>query len=55
MRDEEGLIARIVEQAIATGTSVEHVGDMHDRLLLVVATEASKSLVPSLQKRLAEN
>jgi aspartokinase len=55
IRDEEGMIAHIVEQAIAIGAPVEHVGDMHDRLLLVVPTEASRTLVPSLQKRLAES
>jgi len=52
MRDEEGLIARIVEQAIATGATIEHVGDMHDRLLLVVETTASERLVPDLAQKL---
>lgn len=36
MRDEEGMIAGIVRRAIQTGVSVDHVTDMHDRMLLVL-------------------
>lgn len=39
IRDEEGMIAKILRTTIATCTQVDHVGDMHDRLLLVVRTE----------------
>lgn len=43
MRDEEGMIAGILRQAIQTGISVDHVTDMHDRMLLVMKeTEASR-------------
>lgn len=36
IRDEEGLLAEIVQEAIALGAQIDHVGDGHDRLLLVV-------------------
>lgn len=39
IRDEEGMIANILKTTIATGTVVDHVGDMHDRMLMVVRTE----------------
>jgi len=35
MRDEDGLVASIVSHAIASGARIEHLGDMHDRLLIV--------------------
>ncbi|HVT10990.1 MAG TPA: hypothetical protein VHE55_01880 [Fimbriimonadaceae bacterium] len=51
MRDEEGLIARIVLESIASGVRVDHVSDMHDRMLIVVdAEEAAK-----LKDRIEEN
>ena len=36
MRDEAGLLARLVSTAIASGTEIDHMGDMHDRVLFVV-------------------
>ncbi len=36
IRDEEGLLAEVVQEAIALGAQIDHVGDGHDRLLLVV-------------------
>ena len=39
MRDEEGLIASIVRDTIASGARVNHIGDMHDRMLMVVDAE----------------
>ena len=36
IRDEEGMIAGIVQTAIKNGIRIDHVGDMHDRMLLVV-------------------
>ncbi|MBS1708859.1 MAG: hypothetical protein JSS65_09085 [Armatimonadetes bacterium] len=48
MRDEEGLIARLVSTAIASGTEIDHMGDMHDRVLFVV----SKNDVEALQSAL---
>lgn len=50
IRDEEGLIAKIVKSAIATGDEVDHIGDMHDRLLIVLPSEAAANLCESIEK-----
>jgi aspartokinase len=39
IRDEEGIVARIIRATFATGAHVDHIGDMHDRMLLVVRNE----------------
>lgn len=39
IRDEEGLIAGIVQTAIASGATIDHIGDMHDRMLMVVSDD----------------
>ncbi|MEZ0325606.1 MAG: hypothetical protein ACAH95_06850 [Fimbriimonas sp.] len=39
IRDEEGMIANILQTTITTCAQVDHVGDMHDRMLMVVRTE----------------
>lgn len=39
IRDEEGMIADIVQNLISTGAPVDHLGDMHDRVLMVLRTE----------------
>jgi aspartokinase len=44
MRDEEGLIAGIVQSAIASGAQIDHIGDGFDRLLLVVSAEHAEKL-----------
>lgn len=52
MRDEEGLIARIVSSAIRSGVEVEHLSDMHDRMLIVcpsVQADRLKSELSSIQ------
>ncbi|HXH60805.1 MAG TPA: hypothetical protein VNI20_05545 [Fimbriimonadaceae bacterium] len=54
MQDEEGLVARIVGQVIASGEEVDHVGDMHDRLLFVTDKETGDRLVERLRKSLIE-
>jgi len=45
IRDEEGMIASILRRTIATCARVDHVGDMHDRLLMVVKTEDVERVV----------
>ena len=43
LRDEEGLIASIVRDTIGSGARVDHIGDMHDRVLMVVdSSEADR-------------
>lgn len=49
MRDEEGMIAGIVRRAIRTGAPVEHVTDMHDRMLLVMAHSDALAFETSLE------
>ena len=51
MRDEEGLIAKIARAAIATGAKVDHVSDMHDRMLLVVDAVAADVFVERLSQQ----
>lgn len=52
MRDEEGLIARIVRSAIDEGVELDHIGDMHDRVLMVVPEAAAQRLKTSLEHNL---
>lgn len=44
MRDEEGLIARIVSAAIASGARIDHLGDMHDRLLISTSRDGARTI-----------
>lgn len=52
MRDEEGLIPRVVSEFIAAGVPMDHLGDMHDRLLVVTTEGAAQRAVASLTERL---
>jgi aspartokinase len=54
IRDEEGLIARIIQEVIQLAVSVDHVGDMHDRLLLVLENEDAKRIAAHFQRTLVE-
>jgi aspartokinase len=51
MQDEEGLVARIVSEVIESGEAVDHIGDMHDRLLLVTDSKTGERLVGKLRQR----
>jgi aspartokinase len=44
MRDEEGLTAQVVQRAIASGAIVDHVSDMHDRMLIVAEMKYATTL-----------
>ena len=44
IRDGEGMIAGIVNTAITNGIRIDHVGDMHDRMLMVVQKEDGERL-----------
>jgi len=52
IRDEEGMIANIVQTLIATGASVDHLGDMHDRMLMVLHTEDVERVADRIQTTL---
>jgi aspartokinase len=45
MRDEEGLIAEIVQSAIASEAQIDHIGDGHDRLLLVASSDSVEKII----------
>lgn len=49
IRDEEGLLAKLVQAAVHSGARVEHVADMHDRLLLVVDADQAEQLKSVLE------
>lgn len=49
IRDEEGLISRVVQTAITLNAHIDHIGDMHDRVLLVVDAEAAARLAAEMQ------
>ena len=48
IRDEEGLLASIVLKAIGTGAQVDHISDMHDRMLMVVSAEEADRVQAAL-------
>ena len=50
IREEEGLIGQILADAIQQGAQIDHVGDMHDRLLIVTSAETAHSLANSIRK-----
>lgn len=54
MRDEEGLMALVLAAAIGVGAEIEHIGDMHDGLLLVVPDEFGDALAERLRADLIE-
>lgn len=48
MRDEEGLIARTISRIMLTGDEVDHIGDMHDRVIFVLDTETAERVKADL-------
>jgi aspartokinase len=50
--EEEGTIASIVEAAIASGVQVDHVGDMHDRMYMVVKGEVAEDTAAKFREHL---
>jgi len=54
MRDEEGLIARIVRDVILSGATVSHIGDMHNRMLMVVDSAEAERVADQFRESLVE-
>ncbi|MBS1712727.1 MAG: hypothetical protein JST30_00170 [Armatimonadetes bacterium] len=54
MRDEEGLIARVVSEVIGTGVVIDHLGDMHDRVLMVMDAGDGERVAERISSRLVE-
>ena len=54
VRDSEGLVASILATAVETGVELDHIGDSHDRILLVVDEKDAPKLVERLKKKYLE-
>ena len=54
IRDEEGLIAGILRAAISGGTTVHHISDMHDRVLMVVESSDAEKLAATIKEAYME-
>ncbi|MCU0315683.1 MAG: hypothetical protein MUC92_03730 [Fimbriimonadaceae bacterium] len=54
LRDEEGLIAQLVSEAIDSVQEIDHLGDMHDRLLFVVKASHAPELTARIKERFME-
>lgn len=54
IRDEEGLIASILKAAISGGTTVHHISDMHDRVLMVVESSEAEKLASTVKAAFME-
>ena len=55
VRDEEGLIARIIGAAISSGARLEHAADMHDRLLIAARISDADQIITSIRSGLSED
>lgn len=55
IRDEEGMIAGIVQQLIQSGAKVDHLGDMHDRLLAVVRADDAERIADHFREVVAQH
>jgi aspartokinase len=53
MRDEEGMVAGIVRRTISAGIAVDHVTDMHDRMLIILPKENATKLQQLIEKEVA--
>lgn len=49
LRDEEGLAARLVSAVIASGAVLDHVSDMHDRLLFLMDRSGAESALGAIE------
>lgn len=50
IRDEEGMLAGIMHAAMSSSAKVDHISDMHDRLLMVVDAEDAERLRAKLEE-----
>lgn len=55
MRDQEGLIAKIVSILAAGTDEIDHLGDMHDRVLAVVPKDQAQELAQTLNRLLTDH
>lgn len=50
--EEKGMIASVMEAAISAGVEVDHVGDMHDRVYMVVRGEIAEDTAARFREQL---
>jgi aspartokinase len=50
--EKKGMVASIMEAAIDSGVEVDHVGDMHDRMYMVVRGEVAESTAAKFREQL---
>lgn len=48
MRDEEGLLAKVVSLAIGTSAPIDHLADMHDQLLIVTNHQGARTIADAV-------
>ncbi len=51
MRDEEGLMAGILSQAVASGARIEHLGDMHDALCIGATHDDAERIAAAIRAK----
>jgi aspartokinase len=51
MRDEEGLMAGILSQAVASGARIEHLGDMHDALCIAATNDDAELIASAIRAK----
>lgn len=49
IREEDGLIGRIIGNAISSGVQIDHIGDMHDQTTMVVEASSVDPLLKNFQ------
>ncbi len=50
MRDDEGLLALVLSEAIKTEAEILHIGDMHDRVLIVTDTAGANEIAHKVRQ-----
>jgi len=49
IREEDGLISRIIGYAITSGVHIDHIGDMHDQTTMVIESGSAEKLLENFQ------
>lgn len=52
MREEAGMIASILQAAIASGVHIDHIGDMHDKMFMVVEDHQAQEAAERLRSQI---
>lgn len=49
IREEDGLISRIIGYAITSGVHIDHIGDMHDQTTMVIESGSAEKLLENFE------